>query len=215
MGMIWYDSIHWYSIISSFIKIIHLSQVESGLLLVGDSSGLVRALPLGSLEATRGHDEKRCGDGVRLRSCVRSWNCKLAICQVWFFMEKAGRWSNFLWNIFSWMEIISSHYQSLLEISLALTLFPSVFPKNKFQYRFLSGFPVETAQSGSFKPFVSPISNVWNVWAVATSTGRCPDGEWKEVAERLLTLGCLQSILLHCNQCIRMIAMDLVYQMSF
>jgi len=47
-------------------------EVESGLLLVGDSSGLVRALPLGSLEATRGHDEKRCGDGVRLRSCVRS-----------------------------------------------------------------------------------------------------------------------------------------------
>ena len=121
MGMIWYDSIHWYSIISSFIKIIHLSQVESGLLLVGDSSGLVRALPLGSLEATRGHDEKRCGDGVRLRSCVRSWNCQLAICQSVIFHGKAGRWSNLLWNIFSGMEIISSHYQSLLEISRSLT----------------------------------------------------------------------------------------------
>ena len=38
--------------------------------LLGSSDGLVRALSLP--EASRGHDAKRCGDGVRLRSAMRS-----------------------------------------------------------------------------------------------------------------------------------------------
>lgn len=41
-------------------------------LLVGDSAGLVRALPLQSVAALRGHDATRCGDGVRLRAAMRS-----------------------------------------------------------------------------------------------------------------------------------------------
>lgn len=41
-------------------------------LLVGDSAGLVRALRLEALHATRGHDGPRSGDGIRLRSSLRS-----------------------------------------------------------------------------------------------------------------------------------------------
>lgn len=43
---------------------------EDPVVLLGASDGLVRAMSLP--EATRGHDAKRCGDGVRVRSALRT-----------------------------------------------------------------------------------------------------------------------------------------------
>ncbi|CAE7030121.1 ago [Symbiodinium natans] len=46
-------------------------KAEEATLLVGDSSGRLAAWPWPRLQPQRGHDEKRCADGFRVRSCQR------------------------------------------------------------------------------------------------------------------------------------------------